>query len=361
LKDKIIVVGGYGQVGKVICAELGKAYPYKVYAAGRSFQKAKQFSDHTEGKVLPVQLDVNEPIAADYFRDVSLVVMCLDLRNTDFVQACIKHQVDYIDVTADHYVMSKIEAIRSVDSTVVLSVGLAPGITNMLVKQGKHQLDQVDSADIYVLLGLGEAHGQAAIEWTVDHLLADYFVIKQGRRERVTSFSDGKKTDFPAELGRKTAYRFNFSDQHVLPQTLNIPSVSTRLCFDSDMITNLIAILKRTGIVRLLRQPLIRKKTVDLLGKSYLGSEAYAAKVDVAGQWNGRNVRYQGSVHGQKQFYTTGKVAAYVAKNVYANLLPSGVFHIEELFQPTELFAELEDIVTFDEKIVDDPLKMDKS
>lgn len=50
MKRKIVVVGGYGQVGKVICEEMAKIYPYKVYAAGRSLQKAKQFSIETEGR-----------------------------------------------------------------------------------------------------------------------------------------------------------------------------------------------------------------------------------------------------------------------------------------------------------------------
>ncbi|MXQ52533.1 saccharopine dehydrogenase family protein [Shimazuella alba] len=352
MKEKIIVVGGYGQVGKVICEELGQIYPYKVYAAGRNFQKAEQFSIHTEGRVLPLQLDVNEPIEDDFFLDVSMVVMCLDLQNTDFVQACVKHHVDYIDVTADYSVMSKIQQIHPKASTVVLSVGLAPGITNMLVKQGKNQLDQVDTADIYILLGLGESHGRAAIEWTVDNLSAVYSVIEQGSKKQVTSFSDGKKIDFPAGLGRKTAYRFNFSDQHVLPQTLGIPSASTRLCFDSEMMTNAIASLKRTGIVRWLQQPWIREKVINLFEKSQWGSEIYVAKVEVAGRLNGRHVQYQGSVSGEKEFVATGKVAAYVAKNVYAGQYSLGVFHMEQLFQPTDLFADLSNMITFNEKIL---------
>ncbi|WP_028609105.1 saccharopine dehydrogenase family protein [Paenibacillus harenae] len=352
MKKKIIVVGGYGKVGKVICEELGRAYPYKVFAAGRDFQKAEQFSIDTDRKVLPMQLDVNERISDDFFQGVSLVIMCLDIQSTDFVQACFKHRVDYIDVTADYSVMAKIQEIRSPQSTAVLSVGLSPGITNMLVKQGNALLDIVDRADIYILLGLGDAHGRAAIEWTVDNLSAVYPVVEQGSKKQVTSFSDGMITDFPSKLGRRTAYRFNFSDQHVLPRTLGISSVSTRLCFDSVMMTNLIAVLKRTGIIRLLQNPFIRRKVVDLFEKSQWGSEIYVAKADVAGKINGHHVRYQGSIRGEKEFYVTGRVASYVAKKVYGGQHPPGVFHIEELFQPTELFADLNDVVTLDEQVL---------
>ncbi|MFM1654961.1 saccharopine dehydrogenase family protein [Brevibacillus sp. B_LB10_24] len=352
MKDRIIVVGGYGQVGKVICNELGKVYPRKVYSAGRNFHKAEQFSILTEGNVLPLRLDVNERISDDFFQDVSMVVMCLDLQHTDFVQACVKHHVDYIDVTADYSIMSNIQEIRSVESTVVLSVGLAPGITNMLVKQGKDRLDQVDAAHIYILLGLGEAHGRAAIEWTVDNLNAVYSVIEQGSAKQVRSFTDGKKMDFPAGLGRKTAYRFNFSDQHVVPRTLGISSVSTRLCFDSGIVTTMIAGLTRTGLIRWLQRPSIREKVVDLFETSKWGSEVYAVKVGVTGTINGRSLRYQGSVHGEKEFYATGRVAAFVAKQVYMRQLPAGVFHMEELFRPADLFADLRDVVTLEENLL---------
>lgn len=278
-------------------------------------------------------------------------VMCLDLQHTEFVQACIKHHVDYIDVTANFSIMSNIQEIHPVDSTIVLSVGLAPGITNMLVKQGKDRLDQVDAAHIYILLGLGEAHGRAAIEWTVDNLNAVYSVMEQGSAKQVRSFTDGKKMDFPAGLGQKTAYRFNFSDQHVLPRTLGIPSVSTRLCFDSGMLTTMLAGIMRTGIVRWLLRPSLREKVVALFEKTKWGSEIYAVKAVVTGTLNGRPVRYQGSVHGEKEFYATGRVAAFVAKQVYMGQLPVGVYHMEELFRPADLFADLREIVVLEESI----------
>jgi len=293
MKDKIVVVGGYGQVGKTICIELGKAYPRKVYAAGRNFQKAERFASQTHGTVHPLQLDVNQAISDDFFRDVALVIMCLDSQQTDFFQACVRHHVDYIDITADFSVMSSIQKLHPVESTVVLSVGLAPGITNMLVKQGKDRLDQVDSAQIYVLLGLGEAHGRAAIEWTVDNLNTTYSVVEQGSTKRVRSFTDGKKMDFPAGLGRKTAYLFNFSDQHVLPRTLEIPSVSTRLSFDSGMLTTMLAGLTRIGVVRWLLRPSLREIVLALFEKAKWGTELYAVKVDVTGTLDGRPLRYQ--------------------------------------------------------------------
>jgi saccharopine dehydrogenase (NAD+, L-lysine-forming) len=43
------------------------------------------------------------------------------------------------------------------------SVGLAPGLTNLLAKYCLEWLGTVDALEIGILLGLGEAHGPAAI------------------------------------------------------------------------------------------------------------------------------------------------------------------------------------------------------
>ncbi|WP_028403139.1 saccharopine dehydrogenase family protein [Ectobacillus panaciterrae] len=351
MTEKIIVVGGYGQVGQVICKELGELHPGKVFAAGRNFEKAEQFSLRTGRKVLPLTLDVHErPFPIDLLEGVSLVIMCLDQQDTEFIQQCVKQKVNYIDITASYTFLSEVQKIKPAESTIVLSVGLAPGLTNMLTKQGTQAMDQVNSADIYILLGLGEQHGRAAIEWTVDTLNAVYSVRHNGKKEQVESFTDGKYSEFPAGLGRRKAYRFNFSDQHVLPTTLGIPSVSTRLCFDSAMMTSLLAGLKKTGLYRLLQQPFIRSRVVNLFEKSHWGSEIYVIMVDAVGLIDGKSVNYRGSIYGQKEFDITGKVAAFVAKNMYAKEFQPGVFHMEALFQPTELFEDLGDLITIDER-----------
>lgn len=308
----------------------------------------------TKGKVLPLHFDVNEPITDDFFKDVALVIMCLDLQNIEFVHACVDHEVHYLDITADYSVISKIETLRPKRSTIVLSVGLAPGLTNLLTKLGTERLDDVEEADIHILLGLGEAHGRAAIEWTIDQLNSTYTVIERGIEKKVTGFSDGKRVRFPGELGTRTTYRFNFSDQHVLPSTLDISSVSTRLCFDSAFMTGVVAGLKRIGMIRWLQHPKIRKKVVDLMFKMKWGSEIYAVSVVATGVLDGRRTRYQGSIMGKKEFYATGRVAAFAANQLYSTPQAPGVFHMEQLFKPKDVLKALEDTVTFEEKITEE-------
>lgn len=160
MKNKILVIGGYGQVGQVICEDLGKKFPGKVIAAGRNFEKAKQFSLKTEGDVAPLQFDAFANHEKNkILDDVTLIVMCLDQRDTQFIETCIEKKIHYIDITASYKLLSQVESLdikaKESGATIVLGVGLCLGLTNMLVKYSKSYFDSIDAAEIYIMLGLG--------------------------------------------------------------------------------------------------------------------------------------------------------------------------------------------------------------
>lgn len=356
MKNKLVVIGGYGQVGQIICGTLGDLFPGKVYAAGRSYEKAVQFSSTTGNKVLPMQLDVSHSNASELLEEGTVVVMCLDQVHTHFVERCIEKNIDYIDISASHAFLSKVDSLKNhlkpIQSTAVLSVGLSPGITNMLVKHSAAAMDELQSAHIFLMLGLGERHGKAAIEWMVDNLNSEFAVMENGSYQSKRSFEDGKAAAFPGKLGLRTAYRFNFSDQHVLPTTLDLKSVSTRICFDSAFITRLVAFLKKLGVYRLVRIPSIRQLLIKLFQNYPGGSEIYAAKVVANGIRNKQAVQYECSIQGEKESFITGKVAVFVAKHLFLNKCQPGIFHMEQLFMPMELIEELSEWISFEERVI---------
>lgn len=100
MKERIVVVGGYGHVGRIICEELGEKYPGLVYAAGRSLERAERFSQDTSGKVLPMRLDMGQPVLASEWERIKLVVMCLDQADDAWVGACIRSGTHYVDISA---------------------------------------------------------------------------------------------------------------------------------------------------------------------------------------------------------------------------------------------------------------------
>ncbi|MFC3799214.1 saccharopine dehydrogenase family protein [Cohnella sp. GCM10012308] len=355
MKNYIVIIGGYGHVGQTICRELGELYPGKVYAAGRSLARAEAFAHSTGGRVRPLQVELSKGFDPGFASRIKLVVMCLDQTDTAFVRYCLENNIRYVDVSANGSFLTQAEGLHAVAganrATAVLSVGLAPGLTNLLSLSAKNTMDKLDQLDISIMLGLGDRHGKAAIEWTIDNLVTRYRVTKEGEAVEVASLTDPVTTSFGDRLGRRKAYRFNFSDQHVLPRTLGVPTVSTRLCFDSAAATGLLAWSRRMGLFRVLRVPFARNTAVRLFGAMRFGQDLYAVKVDARGKKDGQQALAEYVLQGNEEARITAKVAAAVAERVYTAELPHGVYHIEQLFQMNDILPLIEQDVAFEARI----------
>ena len=214
--------------------------------------------------------------------------MCLDQTDTRFVEACLESGTNYMDISASYDFLSAVERLdnhaKASGAAAMLSVGLAPGLTNLMARAAADRMEYCEEVRITVMLGLGEKHGKAAIEWTVDQMNNKFTIGLLGTPRTVQSFTDGIKTNFRGKLGHRSAYRYNFADQHTLPRTLNIPNVSTRLCFDVKTATAALAWMKRDGMLQLLRFSLLRKTAVQLFSRANLGSELFVVKINAYGQ-----------------------------------------------------------------------------
>ena len=233
MNGNILVIGGYGGVGRVVSTTLGDRFPQQVVVAGRNYQKAQAFASETNTKVIPAKLDISSINEVGAFLDdhVALVVMCVETQDTQFVEQCIKRGIRYVDISATYELLSRIESLGSQaekhDSTILLSVGLAPGLTNLLVSHSTSVLDEVSQVDIFLLLGMGEVHGEASLQWVLDNLNSEYSLRQHGVDARVQTFGESKRTVFPSNIGKRSAYRFNFADQHTVVKTLGVGSAST--------------------------------------------------------------------------------------------------------------------------------------
>jgi saccharopine dehydrogenase-like NADP-dependent oxidoreductase len=343
----LLIIGGYGQVGRVISTMLSEKFPGRVIAAGRNYDEAERFSATTGGNVLPVVLNIHAPSeTAELLRDVRLVVMCVEKPDIRFVANCLQRGIHYVDVSASYEWLSQLESIddeaKQGNATAVLSVGLAPGLTNLLAAYNQRLFDEVKQLDIFVMLGLGEVHGEAAVRWTVENANSEFTVHADGKVKRVRSFQDSKTTVFPDGLGRRRTFRFNFSDQHILVKTLDIGSASTWLCFDSALATSGFALGQKTGLFKLLRFKAAREFLVRLFRAVHFGSDQFAIRVDMRGVVDGQLINHASAITGRNEGYTTGIVAAEVAERLYTSSYPAGVFHIEQIVEPADFIAQLE-------------------
>lgn len=331
---RIVIFGGYGAVGREAAAELA-ADGREVVLAGRNPHKAR-----TVPGTRLVRADLADATQVAAALDGAYaVLMCAETGNADLARSCFERGVHYLDVTASAEILAAIEKCDTVaeehGAVGVLSLGLAPGVTNLLARhvaertrqalpEGEPPQDAPAPARelrIGVLLGSGEAHGPAAVRWTLDSL----------------GVLDGSwQMPFPGR--RRTVHRFPFSDQFTLPRTLGVDRITTGLALDSRPLTALLAAARRPWPARIMRSGAVE----SLLGRVHIGSDRFVVQVDSgvpAGLGPDAEPLAAARFSGRLQGRVTGLAAALMIRRL--DELPSGVRHIEELVEPADFLAEL--------------------
>ncbi|MFJ2740806.1 saccharopine dehydrogenase family protein [Streptomyces sp. NPDC087440] len=306
---RVLVVGGYGAVGALLVDTLRTWPGQPVVVGGRDAARAARLGG--------VRLDVTDP--ADFRRtltelgDVSVVVMCVEPPDAGIARVCFEQGVHLVDVAATRRLLDDIEdlheAAADTRATGVLSVGVAPGLTNLLALRAHEAVEGAERIDLTVLLGGGERHGADAVRWTVEHLAEP------------ASPAGPARVGLPGH-GTRTAHPFPFSDQHTLPRTLGVERVTTRLCLDSRLLT-----ASLFGLRQATRHPTGRRALTASFRRIHLGSDHFAVRADA----------YRGRAHtayaltGREQSRVTALVAAYTTRELLTGTLPPGVHHLEQL------------------------------
>lgn len=226
--------------------------------------------------------------------------------------------------------MAPILAVAS-GAIAVLAVGLAPGLTNLLAAECHALFERTDSIDVSVLLGTGDAHGVAAIRWTMQNLLTD-----------ATKKKETKVIDFGPHLGRHRSLPFHFADQHTLPQSIGVGHITTRLALDRGLATATLVALRRWNPSGRVRAWLTGAPFAHLLARVRIGADAWAVKVDPHGYVDRRHRVASGMITGRREAVTTGMVAARVAELAGNGESPAGIHYIDEIFTLAEICGEPE-------------------
>lgn len=336
MEGKILIIGGYGAVGSTIAENLATHYPGQIIVAGRSFTKAKKLCDKVKGNLIPYKLDSTQPIDTELLKEIELVIMCIDQIDPFWVEYCLVNGIHYIDITADKDLIEKIENLKKKQlpyrSSAILSVGLAPGITNLLAQNIMNTQSETKEINIFILLGMGEKHGDSAYKWTFDNLYKRYSIQYNGNTHLLRSFSSPKKTMLK---GKRTFYLFDFSDQHTLLTTTKVKQIVTRMAFDSRFFTKVIYILAKTGITRIFQFSKIQKLLIRSFKKVTIGSDVFGVKV------TGTNKEYQMlscSITGNGEGKITAHVATAMALLCLKDTFPKGIHHSHEVIKNIPAF-----------------------
>lgn len=317
---RALVLGAYGAVGTLVVGEL-LSCGVDVLAAGRD----QRLLDVLPASARKVHLDIRDQRAYQQAATrADVVVNCSGLEDVDLARGALLAGASFTDISATTRYLDQLEALHELAQrarrTVLLDVGLTPGLTNLLVADLPRPRGRVE---ITVLLGVGDAHGAAARAWTFNQLGHD-FPDTTGAAPRVRSFTAPRLVELP-DFGWRRAYRVDFPEQHVLSRELGVPVVH-RLCFDIRLAGPVLTALTRVpGAARLLT------RLDRYLPHRLPGSDRWVAQA-----WCDGNAR---RASGRSQSLATALVAAAATMRLGSTV--PGAWHLHEVSRLGELSHRL--------------------
>lgn len=320
----IMVVGGYGAVGSKIARQLAETLDNHIIVAGRSLDRAVKVASAIGGEAR--RIDLSDSTTWNAAREnVDLAVVCIDQKSTSFLKALSDHRIDCVDVTAGDEFFQKAEALQA-RNTIVLSVGLAPGLSNLLAAKAVEGMEHVEAIDIGLLMGTGDEHGSAAIAWST----AQMFDPEAAQDDAIV--------DFGPDFGRRRAYFMDFADQHVLMRTMAGVKAVTRVAYDSALLTNALFWIGRRFAGNQWMQKLIERMS----HMPTFGSDKCVLTVTARGRLRNQPVLRTAHFFGQQEAAVTAAMAVATTQDLISGMIEPGIHHAHETLDAEAVFARIE-------------------
>lgn len=332
LKSKILIMGGYGNVGRNIVQILSKKCDAPLVVAGRSRQKANQFlrDNSILAEVLTLDLNKIESNKVD-LSEFKLLINCIESeKNKNLVQLCGESGVHYTELATSFEAYKRLsqydDLFKKNNACLVPGIGLSPGLSGIFVEHASQNIGKISSVENFTLLGLGEKHGLDAIRWMLSVCAKKYTVTINGIRLLIRPFSNGRRIVLQDEGRKRKFFAFNMADQHIIQENYQTETSVTRLAFDSRITTLFFSFLARIGLTKTISRtnPIRAKKILD---KFSFGSDTYAIQTCCEGE--------QGEViylaRGSNEGFGTAVIASCLAEKLLKNSTLIGTARAEKL------------------------------
>jgi saccharopine dehydrogenase (NAD+, L-lysine-forming) len=343
----ILIVGGYGVVGRRIAAELGPDYPGRVVVAGRSQARADEAAAAIGHGVRGRSIDIAVPSSiAAALNGVAVVISCIDQPGRTLLWATLERGLRYTDITPHLTELGHGAAYEKIDTAarasgarLVLGTGIVPGISSVMVRALANALGGADEIETALLLSAADVSGPASFDYFLQELAMSFDIHIGGEDRSARAFSGPRLVEYPPPIGAQLAYLFPFSDQVLYPRTMGVTTAVTRLTIEPAWLARVLSMVARSGASHLLaiegiRHAIARRRQ----DRSSDKGARFALRVDVK---RGQNSRCA-TLFGQTQANAAAAGAAGIARTLIGGgVKDAGAWMPEQTVDPGPFFSRL--------------------
>jgi len=292
-RKMVLIVGGYGAVGRQIAQILHDRHPdLDIALGGRSPEKAVPFESV---RVQTVVVDNNADDPLLYAGDnISLIINSVNDLQDRLLLSAVRRKIPLIDLTRWTELFQ--QSVTKLENTelyapVVLSSGWMAGTASLFAMLHSASLQNV-AVNIHALYSLRDKAGPDSTAY-MDRMAVPFHITEPEGSRLVFPMTDPVKVQFPNGYTTK-CYRLDTPDHVTLLKASHVDSASFRISFDSKASIYMLVGLVKSGIWKMISGDRFRSLRRSLLYNPGDGSAHHVLihlkGQDPNGRWVERNI-----------------------------------------------------------------------
>jgi len=292
---KVLVLGGCGTVGTVICADLARTPSIsEVICADINLDKAKRLAEKLNSeKVTPRKVDAgnSDELMKALKGSDTVINTSLPRYNLAVMDAALKNGVHYIDNAVYTSIDDKLkfdDAWKDAGLTALLNLGEDPGLSNIFARYAADRMDRVE--EIRIRDGeTCEGDYPFIATFSPDVFLGgevflNPLIFENGSFKHLPPFSGKEVYEFPDPMGPLTVYCTDHEETETLPRFIKkgVKYADFKLTFSPEVV-ELLQTLNQIG--------LMSTKPIDVRGAKVSPLDVFIALIpspsEIAGKVKG--------------------------------------------------------------------------
>ncbi|MDH4555367.1 saccharopine dehydrogenase [Pseudomonas sp. BN417] len=231
---RVLILGGYGNFGKRIAENLGKAHAgLELMIAGRSLERATRLcaelapSAASNTRFEPVQLDIDAPGFPGELAALAPTIVIHTsgpFQGQDYrvPRACIQAGAHCIDLADGRRYVCDIRGLdaeaRLRQVLVVSGASSVPGLSSTVIDHFMGEFSSLEAIDFAIAPGNRAEVGEATLKGILSYTGHPFPVLEDGRWRDRHGWMDARRVNFGGPVGRRWLANIDIPDLELFPE-----------------------------------------------------------------------------------------------------------------------------------------------